>query len=149
MLFVWFSNPEILTKLCMEICKYEKPIKKACNRHLCSQKLNKLGIVSLRYFYTISCSFSPTISFFNTISRAPRISTQNIKIFEKKPWFFSSKHHRIDRFPPNMILVQSRKIYESIEQKMLFLLVLVSAMLIIEIMNEFYIILKNTKKLQL
>jgi len=71
------------------------------------------------------------------------------KYLKKNHGFFASKHHRIDRFPPNMILVQSRKIYESIEQTMLFLLVLVSAMLIIEIMNEFYIILKNTKKLQL
>ncbi len=30
MLFVWFSNPDILTKLCMEIYKCEKTIKKAC-----------------------------------------------------------------------------------------------------------------------
>ena len=112
---------------------------------LCWKNLNQPAIVSLRYFYVRRCSFSRAIFWYHKKYGEPPFFDRKGQNTWKNDTFFHQKIILLTFFFPKMIFVRSRKIYESIEKKMLFLLVQDSAMLILEIMNDFCNILKVSK----
>ncbi len=109
------------------------------------KKVDQAVVVFLRYLYTRRCSFSRAIFWLLQIFGDPPFFDPTCQNTWKNHEFFHQKIMLSTFFFHKMISVETRKIYKSREQKMLFLLVKVSAISFLEIMNQICNILKSTK----